>query len=119
MQKSSDFKSRENKELEEVPLSLLEQLPFIRVLDLSRRKIKLLLATLWKCRNIEYLDVSYTQIYYLSEFIGYLSQLQFLNMSRYSNIETFPNVIGSLSKLHFYICLDVPNLHQYNTICNI
>ena len=54
-------------QLEEVPISLIHYLPSIRVLDLSKTKIKLLPETLLKLIQLKYLDISYTQIECLSK----------------------------------------------------
>jgi Leucine-rich repeat (LRR) protein len=91
-----------NKDLEEIPMSFLayRYLPSIRVLDLSRTKIKLLPITIWQL-ELAYLDISYTQIEDLSEDIGYLLDLQFLNMCGCSKLESLPKAIGHLHELQF------------------
>ena len=90
---------RGNKGLEEIPEAFLVNFPCLKVLDLSRTKMKTLPKSLWQLTQLEFLDLSYTEIEDVSEGIINLSRLPFLDLSGCSKMRSLPRHIRELKNL--------------------
>lgn len=90
---------RGNKGLEEIPEAFLVNFPCLKVLDLSRTKLKTLPKSLWQLTQLEFLDLSYTEIEDVPEGIKNLSRLQFLDLSGCSKMRSLPRHIRELKNL--------------------
>ena len=76
----------------------IEDLVYLRTLDLSYTNIKKLPETIWKLTNLKILDLSRAKIEELPEWIGELTNLKRLNL-RDTKIEELPGSIGKLTNL--------------------
>lgn len=90
---------RGNKGLEKIPEAFLASFPCLKVLDLSRTKIKTLPISLWQLTQLEFLDLSYTEIEDVPEGIKNLYRLQFLDLSGCSKLSSLPRHIRELKNL--------------------
>jgi Leucine-rich repeat (LRR) protein len=90
---------RGNKGLEEIPEAFLVNFTCLKVLDVSRTKIKTLPISLWQLTELEFLDLSYTEIEDLPEGIKNPSRLQFLDLSGCSKLRSLPCHIRELKNL--------------------
>jgi disease resistance protein RPS2 len=89
-----------NKNLKNLPRSLFEYFPKLRVLDLSDTHLEELPESLWLLKSLEYLSLSWTKIEALPKEMGYLTNLMLLDLSHTSQLcKIRSGVFSSLSKL--------------------
>jgi len=90
-----------NRPLKEIPEAFLLNFTSLRVLNLQQLPIKSLPTSLWQLTQLEYLCLSGTYIEDISEEIGNLLNLQFLNLRRCMYLKSLPSQIGELQNLKY------------------
>jgi disease resistance protein RPS2 len=97
-------------ELKEIPEAFLHGLTSLKVLDLGGTQLKSLPLSLWELKQLEFLNLSWTEIENLHGGTGNLYSLQFLYISHCIKLRSLPSQIGKLESLKYLDYSNCDNL---------